>query len=435
MSKKNKKKLSNNAMKGFALGTALSLGTFGFTAVGTGAAFSAPTANTAAASLNTTKVIKLANGKTRVRVDLADNLRGKTVIIRTSRIVSGERRVFTLGKIKLTKTGKGYLTVSRQIRVDDRIIVRDGVTNIVNSKVTAVDDRTPAVPAPAPAPTPAPPASGGGSSGGGSASPAPTTLTSTSSANSPTLTSGVDTFITRLGSPATTATDSTVVFDIDATQAATAKTFSIKLAGVNADAAITPDVTDVADGIALATAIQAALRTADSNATDIIASWNADVLTITDAKGRDFTDASLIDTGDAEIDATITTTNGATATSAIDSFSSLANLDVLSGFVVGTDKVDLLDSSGGALAAPTSLTRVADVASSDDLTPALSGAFGSTSANTAGLVVISAGTQAGTYLYVRTGASFSATQDVFIKLVGVTPGAVGTLVVADYFTV
>ncbi len=164
MSKKNKKKLSNNAMKGFALGTALSLGTFGFTAIGTGAAFSSPTVNTAAASQNTTKVIKLANGKTRVRVDLADNLRGKTVIIRTSRIVNGERRVFTLGKIKLTKTGKGYLTVSRQIRVDDRIIVRDSGTSIVNSKVSVIDDRTPAVVAPVP--TPAPPASGGESSGG-----------------------------------------------------------------------------------------------------------------------------------------------------------------------------------------------------------------------------------------------------------------------------
>jgi len=170
MSGKHKKKSSSNAMKGLALGTALSLGTFGFTAIGTGAAFSSPTVNTAAASLNTTKVIKLANGKTRVRVDLADNLRGKTVIIRTSRIVNGERRVFTLGKIKLTKTGKGYLTVSRQIRVDDRIIVRDSGTSIVNSKVSVIDDRTPAVVAPVP--TPAPPASGGGSAPATTVAPA-----------------------------------------------------------------------------------------------------------------------------------------------------------------------------------------------------------------------------------------------------------------------
>jgi len=161
-----KKKSTSTVSKSLALGTALSLGTFGFTAIGTGAAFGAPTANTAAASLNTTKVIKLANGKTRIRVDLADNLKGKTVIIRTSRIVNGERRFVTLGTIKLTKTGKGVLTVSRKIRVDDRLVVTDGIRNIVNSKITVIDDRTPVVPVPTPAPTPAPPASGGGSSEG-----------------------------------------------------------------------------------------------------------------------------------------------------------------------------------------------------------------------------------------------------------------------------
>jgi riboflavin synthase alpha subunit len=161
-----KKKSTSTASKALALGTALSLGTFGFTAIGTGAAFGAPTANTAAAALNTTKVIKLANGKTRIRVDLADNLKGKTVIIRTSRIVNGERRLVTLGTIKLTKTGKGVLTVSRKIRVDDRLVVTDGIRNIVNSKITVIDDRTPVVPTPVPAPTPAPapPASGGGGS-------------------------------------------------------------------------------------------------------------------------------------------------------------------------------------------------------------------------------------------------------------------------------
>lgn len=161
MPKQNKKKSSSTAGQALALGTALSLGAFGFTAIGTGAAFADPTSNTATALLNTTKIIKLANGKTRIRVDLADNLRGKTVTIRTSRIVNGERRVVTLGRIKLTKTGKGVLTVTRQIRVDDRIIVRDGTTKIVNSKISVIDDRTPAVPAPTPTP---PPASGGGSS-------------------------------------------------------------------------------------------------------------------------------------------------------------------------------------------------------------------------------------------------------------------------------
>jgi hypothetical protein len=151
-----KKKSTSTASKALALGTALSLGTFGFTAVGTGAAFSAPTANTAAASLNTTKVIKLANGKTRIRVDLADNLRGKTVFIRTSRMVDGKRVVVTLGRVTLNRTGQAVLTVSRKIRVDDRLVVTDGIRNIVNSKITVIDDRTPVVPVPVPTPTPTP---------------------------------------------------------------------------------------------------------------------------------------------------------------------------------------------------------------------------------------------------------------------------------------
>jgi len=151
-----KKKSTSTASKALALGTALSLGTFGFTAIGTGAAFGAPTANTATASLNTTKVIKLANGQTRIRLDLADNLRGKTVFIRTSRMVDGKRVVVTLGRVTLNRTGQAVLTVSRKIRVDDRLVVTDGIRNIVNSKITVIDDRTPVVPVPTPTPTPAP---------------------------------------------------------------------------------------------------------------------------------------------------------------------------------------------------------------------------------------------------------------------------------------
>jgi uncharacterized repeat protein (TIGR02059 family) len=151
-----KKKSTSTASKALALGTVLSLGTFGFTAIGTGAAFGAPTANTATASLNTTKVIKLANGKTRIRVDLADNLRGKTVFIRTSRMVDGKRVVVTLGRVTLNKSGQAVLTVSRKIRVEDRLVVTDGISNIVNSKITVIDDRTPVVPVPTPTPTPTP---------------------------------------------------------------------------------------------------------------------------------------------------------------------------------------------------------------------------------------------------------------------------------------
>jgi hypothetical protein len=147
------------ARKTLALATALSLVSFGFAGIGTGAALSAPTASPEGSSLNSTKVIKLANGKTRIKVDLADNLRGKTIILKTTRMVNGKREKVTLGKIKLTKTGQGKLTVSRKIRVDDTLVVSDGVTNIVRSKVQVIDDRrTPSTPAPVP-----PPPSGGGS--------------------------------------------------------------------------------------------------------------------------------------------------------------------------------------------------------------------------------------------------------------------------------
>jgi hypothetical protein len=148
------------ARKTLALATALSLVSFGFAGIGTGAALGSPASDAAITSANTTEVIKLANGKTRIKVDLADSLRGKTITIKTTRMVNGKRVKVTLGKIKLTKTGQGKLTVSRKIRVDDTLVVSDGVTNIVRSKVQVIDDRRIAS-----TPAPVPPPSGGGSSG------------------------------------------------------------------------------------------------------------------------------------------------------------------------------------------------------------------------------------------------------------------------------
>lgn len=118
----------------------------------------------------------------------------------------------------------------------------------------------------------------------------------------------------------------------------------------------------------------------------------------------------------------------------LDSTSKVTALDTLTGFAVGTDKVHLLNNLGVDVAVPVSLTRVADVATSNDLAGALSTAFTSLTANQAGLVVISAGSAAGTYLYADNGnGNVDASADVFIKLVGVTPGAVGGLAVSDYF--
>jgi len=121
-----------------------------------------------------------------------------------------------------------------------------------------------------------------------------------------------------------------------------------------------------------------------------------------------------------------------------DSFSKVGTLDVLTGFTVGTDKVDLFSFAGLALAAPTSLTHVTDVTTGTDLATQLATAFGGIGANAAGVVTITTGGNAGTYLFANDGtAAFSATNDAVIKLSGVTLAAqaVGTttLAVSDYF--
>lgn len=109
------------------------------------------------------------------------------------------------------------------------------------------------------------------------------------------------------------ATASTVEIDVTDAQANALSTFSIKLAGVSGGNAITiADLSGVTDGTTLAAAVQVALRAADGGETDISVAWNGDVLTITDAKGRDFSEASLKDDEmePAEVDDDITITNG-----------------------------------------------------------------------------------------------------------------------------
>lgn len=106
---------------------------------------------------------------------------------------------------------------------------------------------------------------------------------------------------------------------------------------------------------------------------------------------------------------------------------------VIEGMMPG-DRVDLLTPMGGALPAPVSLTRVADVGSSGNLLWSLMLAFGDLGPNEAGLVVVNGGTAAGTYLYADDGdGGFDWSEDLLVELVGVTTGPVGPLNVADYF--
>ena len=120
---------------------------------------------------------------------------------------------------------------------------------------------------------------------------------------------------------------------------------------------------------------------------------------------------------------------------AAESLSAVGTLDVLTGFTPGTDKVELF-TFGGPVTSPSALTHVADVTAGTDLVTQLAAAFSGVTAGNAGLVTIAAGNvNAGTYLFANdNNDAFSATDDVVIKLVGVTlPSGTGSINVADYF--
>lgn len=317
--------------------------------------------------------------------------------------------------VKVTYTAPAAET---EVKADDKAIQDKAGNNAITLTDKAVTNLVPATEE---------------QGGGGGA----VTIDATAAADKKTLTEKTETFVTQFGSVAVDAVSSTVAFDASNSLAKTAETFSIKLAGVNGDNLITvAGFSPLASASALAVALQTALREADSDATDISVAWDASVLTITDAKGRAFSDASLKDGDQAELDDTITITNGSVGVVAADSFSNLAALDVLTGFAIGTDKVDLKTAAGAAADTPTALTRVTDVATSDDLSDALSTAFAGLDADVAGLVVINGGSAAGTYLYADNGnGTVDTTADVFIKLVGTTGdlGAIGPLTVGDFF--
>jgi hypothetical protein len=98
------------------------------------------------------------------------------------------------------------------------------------------------------------------------------------------------------------------------------------------------------------------------------------------------------------------------------------------------DRIDLTTATHGAVVAPVSLTRVADVASSDNMPWTTLVAFEPLGPNEAGLLVVKGGLAAGTYLYADNGnGTVDWAEDVLVELVGVVPGPVGPLAVADYF--
>jgi hypothetical protein len=155
-------------LRAVAIAATISVSGFGVTAVGTGAAYGAPSA-TQIGTANVTKVIALATGETRIRVDLNNRLGGKTVTLRVLTQVNGSETRLNLGKIKLSKKkAKGVLKVSRKIAIGDRILVFDGSRRILNSRVSVIEDRSPVVAQP--------PAAGGGAPSQSSPSPSQPTL-------------------------------------------------------------------------------------------------------------------------------------------------------------------------------------------------------------------------------------------------------------------
>jgi hypothetical protein len=108
--------------------------------------------------------------------------------------------------------------------------------------------------------------------------------------------------------------------------------------------------------------------------------------------------------------------------------SSLAAMDTIDGFDMAQDRIEI-HTANFDLGYVNQVTRVANIATSENLETALSTAFTAIGAHQAGVVVIDAGTAAGTYLYVNDAtAAFSATNDVFIKLTGVLGlGSVGVI--------
>lgn len=251
-----------------------------------------------------------------------------------------------------------------------------------------------------------------------------------------TLGGGADTLSYEFGGDID-ASPSAVTINVTDAAAGGAAHFSITLSGVNADAPISFDVSTATDGEALADAIQTELQSKDGNETDISVAWENDQIIITDSKGRDFSSPSLTDADDAEIDSGISISFGNVAGS-LPSDSTLTGFDTVTNFAIGADKISLFPvvipgQGNQGLPQPDALVRVADIATSEDLTAALTTAFESLNAKEAGLVVISAGAVAGTYLYADDGnGDVDADNDLFIKLVEYT-GTLDNLTVSDFF--
>ncbi len=119
-------------------------------------ALAAPQATTSTS--NSIKVTKLPGGKFRVTLDLADNLKGKTVTIKTQGKVAGKLVTIVLGTVKVGTKGAATLTVTKKITIGSSISVNAGSKSIFKTQVKTIPVApTAALPAkPTPTATPVP---------------------------------------------------------------------------------------------------------------------------------------------------------------------------------------------------------------------------------------------------------------------------------------
>lgn len=128
------KKAINRPLQTLALSTAISVGAFGLACVPV-SAFAAPVIS---ASANAFSVSKLENGKFTITLDLANNQRGKTILVKNAVSVNGKTTVVTLGRFKAGALGKGSLTVSKNIVVGSALVVSSGAKLLIKRRITSI---------------------------------------------------------------------------------------------------------------------------------------------------------------------------------------------------------------------------------------------------------------------------------------------------------
>ena len=125
--------------------------------------------------------------------------------------------------------------------------------------------------------------------------------------------------------------------------------------------------------------------------------------------------------------------------------SPVSGADIITDFAIGTDRIDLLSSSGGVLAAPTRFARAAN-STATTLTNVVNNVFTDANGgltgnqalgiNSAALVNITSSGIAGTYLVINDGvAGFQSGNDLLVNITGYssTLPALGNIAVGNFF--